>query len=202
MPRVTHLHTRLDRTTCVHSESPRPAILARLIHTRASTTEERRYTSYSDKPGRVASNRPHLTERQQNLEFEMDQPPIDCTLPVPAPSDSRPDRKLYQHPDATQVAYSCDTCERTFSAPHHLTLHLRSCGSAKRKVDRILHESKEFWEMRKRRRVEREPPEHRVNSSARAAPRRLPTSRTTTAVQANTPHTSNHAPVSSRLLLY
>ena len=76
-------------------------------------------------------------------------------IPALAPSLPdvlRPERDFYEHP--RRISYSCDTCPRTYLTPHHLALHARSCDSNKRKVSQLLEQSKDFWEMRKRRRLE------------------------------------------------
>ncbi|KAJ3520920.1 hypothetical protein NMY22_g12533 [Coprinellus aureogranulatus] len=65
----------------------------------------------------------------------------------------RPEREPYEHP--RRVQYACSTCGKSYAAPQHLSIHERDCDGNKRKVDGMLEESRLFWEMRKKRRLER-----------------------------------------------
>jgi hypothetical protein len=51
--------------------------------------------------------------------------------------------------------FTCEHCDKEYSTIHHLESHQRvSCNTSKRSISNLLVTTKEFWENRKRRRLE------------------------------------------------
>jgi hypothetical protein len=59
-------------------------------------------------------------------------------------------KRRHLHPQ-----FSCEHCDKVYSTQYHLEAHQRgSCKTSKRKISDLLATTREFWEARKRRRLE------------------------------------------------
>jgi hypothetical protein len=55
--------------------------------------------------------------------------------------------------------FPCENCNKSYSALHHLEAHQRSsCNVSKRKISKLLASTKEFWEAKKKRRLDQNLP--------------------------------------------
>jgi ribosomal protein S27AE len=72
------------------------------------------------------------------------------------PFDFMTDQPLQETDPATRSRqFSCENCGKQYFTAHHLDTHQsRSCARTKRGLSELLKETRDFWELRKRRRLE------------------------------------------------
>ncbi|TEB19263.1 hypothetical protein FA13DRAFT_1719017 [Coprinellus micaceus] len=82
--------------------------------------------------------------------------PLELSSGIPAAMSDRPfpiTRNAYEHPTHS-TSCCCPQCGKVYSTYHHLAAHERACTLSRQNLSELLEQTKEFWEMKRRKRAE------------------------------------------------